>query len=306
MYCLLPYFKNKKRRNVNMGIYQGENLLASTKLATVSGVDTFDATATSAQILIGQTAYVDGQKITGTMPNQGAKTATLDAGNSYTIPKGYHDGTGKVSAKDLASQTDGTATKMDISAGKTAYVDGVKVIGTLGEFTTTAPYVATSVSKEDSNIKLSRSVETEIILRSGLNLSMSAPLSNLGNATAADVAAGKTFTSTAGLKVTGSGKALIACTLTGVAEGFATANTVRSFSESTENMVLKDSSGNVIQVEVNDVILFPSATSPNKLVGYFRIKNVTTSQISMDGLFFGSNSFSSSNIYNCYLWKTNA
>jgi hypothetical protein len=104
-------------------------------LATVSGVDTFDATATSAQILIGQTAYVDGQKITGTMPNQGAKTATLDAGNSYTIPKGYHDGTGKVSAQTLASQTDGTATAAQILSGQTAWVDGEQITGSMANRT---------------------------------------------------------------------------------------------------------------------------------------------------------------------------
>lgn len=58
--------------------------------------DTSDATATAAEILLGKTAYKSGVKITGTMPNQGAKTLNVgstDAG--VTIPMGFHDGGGK-------------------------------------------------------------------------------------------------------------------------------------------------------------------------------------------------------------------
>ena len=40
----------------------------------------------------------EGNKVVGTMPNQGAKTASLDTtATSYTIPEGYHNGSGKVS-----------------------------------------------------------------------------------------------------------------------------------------------------------------------------------------------------------------
>ena len=87
------------------------------------------ATATAAQILSGQTAWVNGSKITGTMVDRGAVTKTLNAGGSYTIPAGYHNGSGKVTANSLASQTQATATADNITAGKTAYVNGKLITG---------------------------------------------------------------------------------------------------------------------------------------------------------------------------------
>lgn len=59
--------------------------------------DTTDANALVSEILIGRTAYVNGTKRTGTMPNRGAVTGTISTvSETYTVPYGYHDGAGTV------------------------------------------------------------------------------------------------------------------------------------------------------------------------------------------------------------------
>ena len=60
--------------------------------------DTSDANAVAAEILLNKTAYVNGTKLTGSMPNRGAVTGSITTvAGEYTIPQGYHDGSGTVS-----------------------------------------------------------------------------------------------------------------------------------------------------------------------------------------------------------------
>lgn len=59
--------------------------------------NTQDATATEAEILAGKTAYNKGVKVTGKMPNNGAVSGKISTkAGAYTVPQGYHDGSGKV------------------------------------------------------------------------------------------------------------------------------------------------------------------------------------------------------------------
>ena len=89
--------------------------------------------AADSQVLSGQTYYNTDAKTkrTGSMPNQGAKTAALNCGGSYTIPAGYHNGSGKITANSLASQTSANAAAGHILSGKTAFVNGGKVTGSM-------------------------------------------------------------------------------------------------------------------------------------------------------------------------------
>ena len=63
--------------------------------------------------------------------NRGAVNQTLNCGGSYTIPEGYHNGSGKVIANSLASQTDANAGAAQILSGFTAWIKGNKITGSM-------------------------------------------------------------------------------------------------------------------------------------------------------------------------------
>lgn len=128
--------------------------------------DVSSVTAAAGDVLTGKVIVTaDGTVITGEMINHGAVDKTLDATTiTYTIPKGYHSGTGtvklvletktvtptkqtqtitpaagkvlsKVTVNPIPDEyiitTDADAAAGEILDGKTAYVDGVKVEGSM-------------------------------------------------------------------------------------------------------------------------------------------------------------------------------
>lgn len=108
-------------KNINKVIYNGEvlidltadtvtaeNLLKDVTAHDKSGsaivgacpfdVDSSDATAAVGELLEGKTAYARGAKITGAMKDNAAVAGVIAAKEQeYTVPQGYHDGSGKVS-----------------------------------------------------------------------------------------------------------------------------------------------------------------------------------------------------------------
>jgi len=110
--------------------------------------DTTDADATAAEILLNKTAYVNGNKLTGQMPNRGAVTLTIDdVDDELAIPNGYHDGSGvaKLDPIEKAKIVPGSIKKDITILGITGTYEGAatptSVAKTVTPYTTSKTYL---------------------------------------------------------------------------------------------------------------------------------------------------------------------
>lgn len=98
--------------------------------------DTSDGTMAASELLYGEVGYSNGNRIVGTMPNNGSNNVTVTSKSGNSIPAGYYDGTGKA-VIDSSSATALIANNIR---------DGVTILGVLGTMSGSENVKATTLS----------------------------------------------------------------------------------------------------------------------------------------------------------------
>lgn len=150
--------KNVKINNVTYeNVPQVEIPLADNSGNNAVFYDTTGADAAAGDVLSGKSAFGASGAISGSMTNNGAVSGTISTkAGEYSIAAGYHNGSGKVAidsteqakivsgniksgvtilgvsgSSAVVDTSDADATSANVLSGKTAYVNGSKITGSM-------------------------------------------------------------------------------------------------------------------------------------------------------------------------------
>lgn len=102
---------------IELGYHSGEQVISGVSLKFQT-----EATAKDNEVLVNASGWRDGLQLLGTMANNGAKSNSLSANGTYTVPVGWYNGSGKVtqslSTQAATNVTPGTTKKTVIAASK--------------------------------------------------------------------------------------------------------------------------------------------------------------------------------------------
>ena len=216
--------------------------IKNAKAAIKAAIEGKGVTVPDGTLLDGMAALIEAIEAGGGSPTLQAKSVTpSESEQNVTADSGY-DGLSKVTVGAIQTEiktvtsngtvtpssgkylkqvtvdvptggidtSDATATPDDMREGTTAYVNGEKVTGTIPLWNGIKWNTPDAIwDSENKSLTLRGSVSARRMIKKDSTSTMHCSGEKLGDATAADVAEGKTFTSSAGLKVTGTAKASV-------------------------------------------------------------------------------------------------